>query len=247
MNCIKKILPVILLTVLTVSIVEAQVNPVYKIMRQRGWTPLTKNNQTKLTGAQMRKNTLISMGYNDSTISNLKKIGVDLLNPKTRYYLGNIKALTASSDCIIIGTVVRKKYPLTENIFFHTIAYVQVEEFLKNDYKLSPDQIPLMIRSGPMYNGNKMVQEGEDTLRIGEHVLLFLSANLLILNANNNKMYDLFNQLINDPIVRFEIFRKYNLKDRKIIGRSGVKSLSDVKEDINKVIKVIRKSKFSGN
>ncbi len=243
MSFIKKLLTVFLLTFFTVSIVEAQVNPVYKIMRQRGWTPLTKNNKTKLTGAQMRKNILISMGYNDSIISNLKKIGVDLLNPEIIYDYRNIKASIASSDCIIIGTVVRKEYPLKERATFHTIAYVQVEEFLRNDYNIPKDQIPVMIESGPTASGGKMIAGDEDTLRIGEHALFFLTADQLIIYANYNEMFDLFDRLINDPTIRFRIFTKYDLKDDQLITKYKFIDLSVVEDDVNTVMKAIQLNK----
>lgn len=189
----------ILITFLIFSNVEAQINPVYKIMRQRGWTPQSINDKTKLTPNKVNEKFLISMGYNHSTISNLQKVGVDLLKLYGSYR--NVKRLTAVSDCIVIGSVARKEYPLRERASFHTIAYIQVEEFLRNDYNLPKDQIPVMIESGPTASGGRVIAGDEDTLRTGEHVLLFLTANGLIIMANYSHMYKLYEQLINDRLL----------------------------------------------
>ena len=128
------------------TIAKAQINPVYKIMKQRGWTPLSVNEKTKLTHEQTDKAFLNSMGYNETIVSNLKKIGIDFKILHWMYGHLNDKIYAAISDCIVIGTVERKEYPLKEKAWFHTIAYVQIEEFLRNDYNISASQIPIMIR-----------------------------------------------------------------------------------------------------
>ncbi len=241
MSFIKKLLTVFLLTFFTVSIVEAQVNAVYKIMRQNGWVPQSINDKTKLTPDQVNEKFIISMGYNDTIVANLNKIGVDLLKLNTTRRPWNLKTLTAISDCIVIGTVVSKEYPLEKSVFFHTIAHIQVKEFLRNDYNLSKNQVLVMIESGPTgVSGEIGIKIGEDTLRIGEHVLLFLSANGLIRMANDSHMHKLYEQLITDPIIRFEVTAKYDIENGKIIGRNGVKNLSEVKDDISTVMKAIQ-------
>jgi hypothetical protein len=187
----------------------------------------------------MDKEFLSSFGYNDTIISNLKKIGVDFALLRSIYGHSNDKIFAALSDCIVIGTVERKEYPLKEDDFFHTIAYIKVEEFLRNDYNLSKSEIPVMVRSGPTFSKLIMMQEGEDTLRIGENVLVFLSAHSLIMFAYNNQMDKLYEELLNDPIIRFKIVAKYNLEDGKVIGRNSVKDLTNVKDDINTILKAI--------
>jgi hypothetical protein len=221
------------------STAQAQLNPVYKVMIERGWTPLLSNDKRELTHEQMDKEYISSMGYNDTIISNLKKIGVDFTWLRTMYGHLDEKYFAALSDCIVIGTVKRKEYPMEEDDFFHTIAYIKVEEFLRNDYNLSKSEIPVMIHSGQTSSGEILIQEGEDTLRIGENVLLFLSAHGLIMFAYNNQIDKLYDELINDPIISFKIRAKYDLKDGKVIGRDGVKDLIVVKDDINTVIKAI--------
>jgi hypothetical protein len=238
---LKKFCTALLLTFLIFSTVEAQVNPVYKIMRQRGWVPQSSNDKIKLTPDQVNEKFLISMGYNDTIVSHLKKIGVDLLKLNTVRRPWNEKILTAISDCIVIGTVASKEYPLVKSASFHTIAHIQVEEFLRNDYDLPKSQVLVMIESGPTgVPGERDILFGEDTLKIGEHILLFLSANGLIQMANYSHMYKLYDQLINDPIIRFKINAKYDMKNEKITGRNGVKNLADVRDDINTVMKIIR-------
>ncbi len=242
MEYLKKFYTAFLLTLLIFSASIAQENPVYKKMIERGWTPLPKNDKTELTHEQMDEEFLVSMGYNDTIISNLEKIGVDFtLLPM--YGHSDDKIFAALSDCIVIGTVERKEYPLQKGDFFHTIAYIKVEEFLRNDYNLSKIEIPVMINSGPTYTGEIMIQVGEDTLKIGENVLLFLSASGLIMFSNDNYMYKLSDQLKNDPIIRFKIMAKYDLEDGKIIGRRCLKDLVNVKDDINAVLKAIHNSK----
>lgn len=239
MNYLRKFFTTLLFMLLIFSNVEAQVNPVYKIMRKRGWVPQPINNKTKLTPDQVNEKFLISMGYNDTTISKLQKVGVDLLKLYGRHW--EIKNLTAISDCIVIGTVTSKEYPLLKSVFYHTIAHIQVEEFIRNDYNLPKSQVLVMIESGPTgVPGERGIRIGEDTLRIGEHVFLFLSANGLLRMSNDSHMQKLYEKLINDPIIRFKITAKYDIENGKIIGRNGVKNLAEVKDDINTVMKAIR-------
>lgn len=230
-------------SVLIFSTAQAQLNLVYKVMIERGWTPLSSNENRELTHEQRDKEYISSLGYNDTIISNLKKIGVDFTLLRTMAGHLDEKYFAALSDCIVIGTVKRKEYPMVENTLFHTIAYVQVEEFLRNDYNLSKTQIPVMIASGPLTSEIRRIQEGEDTLRIGENILLFLSAHGLIMYAYNNQIDKLYDELINDPIIRFQVNTKFELKDGKVIGRDGVKDLIVVKDDINTVIKAIHESR----
>ena len=114
----------LILTTLTMFAAKAQTNPVYNIMVERGWAPLAGENKTGLTHDEMDKEFLLSMGYNDTTVSNLKTIGVDLSSLRTMYSHLNEKVFTALSDCIIIGVVKRKEYPMKENASFNTIAYI---------------------------------------------------------------------------------------------------------------------------
>ena len=90
-----------------------------------------------------------------------------------------------------------------------------------------------------------MEVEGEDTLRIGENVLLFLSAAGIINEAKINKGYELYNQLINAPTIKFKIIAKYELENENVIVRNEIKRISSLKDNINAVLNVIIKSKPS--
>ena len=244
--CYFKYCAVLLLTLFIFSTLDAQVNPVYKVMIERGWIPSSISEKIKLTHEQMDKDFTIIMGYNDTTISNLKKIGIDFALLHIMYGRLNEKIIAALSDCIVIGTVERKEYPLKEDDFFHTIAYIKVEEFLRNDYNISKSEIAVVIRSGPTSSGEIMMQVGEDTLKIGENVLLFLNANELIYESKVNNQHKLYNQLINNPVIRFGVRGKYNLEDGRVIGRNSVNDLTDVRDDITTVLKAIYYSKSAG-
>ncbi len=218
---------------------EAQINPVYKIMKLRGWISPLEKDLGKLTPDQYEKEVLVSMGYNDTTVTKLQKAGVNLLSLHKRSGHWNEKTWAALSDCIIIGTVSRIEHPFGEKSWFHTVAYVRVEEFLRNDYNLPKMQIPVLLVSGPTGTGQTAIEIGEDTLGIGEHVLLYLSACSLIRFASNNHMHNLYNQLINDSTIKFSIVAKFNIETGKVISRNRERNLNNVRSEIKTVLTTI--------
>ena len=224
----------------------AQINPVYKIMKQRGWYAPVGAFQGKLTFAQMDTELLSSMGYNDTAVANLKKIGVDLLGLHGGQKWTD-KVFAALSDCIIIGTVTRLEYPFKENSWFHTTAYVQVEEYLKNDYNLPETQIPVLIKSGPTGTGSYIMANGEDTLAIGEHVLLYLSATGLIVFASENHMNELYNYLVNDSKIQFEKIDMFDIIDEKAFSHRTVRNMEDLRQDIKDVLKAVNREVQKSN
>jgi hypothetical protein len=175
---------------------------------------------------------LSDLGYTDTTINDLRKNGVDLLRLPTRNLWG-VEIQAALSDCIVIGTVSRITHPEDES-WFQTVAYVKVERFLKNNYSLVDKEIPIMIVSGPT-----RTLIGEDTLGQWEHVLLFLSASSLIRSASYN-MPDLYNRLVRDSTVRFEIKGKYVVGSGKITTVGGKMSIPEVEEAVAKIDKIAR-------
>lgn len=212
---------------------KAQINPVYKIMKHRGWVSPIENGMKKLTPDQNESNELASMGYTDSIMTNLKKNGVDLLKLQKAPRPWSEKILAALSDCIVIGTVSRIEHPKGMQ-WFQTVAYVQVEEYLRNDYNLPISQIHVMIVSGPT-----RTLIGEDTLKIGEHVMLFLSAGSLIRFSSNNNMRNLYNKLINDSTINFKIIAKFDINSGKAIVHRREKRVADIKDDINVVDAIV--------
>ncbi len=220
---------------------QAQINPVYKIMKQRGWYAPVGAFHGKLTIAQMHTELLSSLGYNDTALANLEKIGVNLLGLHTNRKKSKDKTIAALSDCIIIGTVTRVEYPFKENSWFHTIAYVQVEEYLRNDYNLPKTQIPVLIMSGQAGKDLYAIANGEDTLAIGEHVLLYLSAAELIVMASENHMSELYNYLVNDSKIQFEKIAMFDIIDEKAFSYSTVRNLEDLRQDIKEVLKAVNR------
>ncbi len=242
MNIIYRFYMVCFLALMIVLNSKAQVNPVYKIMKERGWVSPIEKGLGILTPAQYDKEEFVSMGYNDTSIINLQKVGVNLLTLHKRSHHWNEKTLAALSDCIIIGTVKRIEHPFGAHSWFHTVAYVQVENYLRNDYNLPKMQIPIFMVSGPNGKGETAIMVGEDKLEIGEHVLLYLSASGLIRFASNNNMADLYKKLINDSTVTFEIVAKFNVENGKVISRKKERDLDKVRNNINIVTTAIHRN-----
>lgn len=216
----------------------AQINPVYKIMKQRGWYAPVGAFHGKLTFAQMDTELLSSMGYNDTAVANLKKIEVDLLGLHGRQKWTD-KVFAALSDCIVIGTVEKIEHPFGERSWFHTVAYVQVEEFLRNDYNLSKGLIPILIVPGPAGTRFTVIANGEDTLGIGDHVLLYLDASGLIVFASENHMNELYNYLVNDSKIQFEKIAMFNIIGEKAFSHSNVRDLEGLRLDIKEVLNAV--------
>ncbi|MCL4510229.1 MAG: hypothetical protein M1470_04090 [Bacteroidetes bacterium] len=234
------------LMLLIVSAAEAQTNPVYQKMLQNGWRYPFENGFRKLTPAELDAEACSSMGYDDSAVANLKKLGVDV-KERWKTLRWDEKMWAALSDCIVIGTVSRTEHPSWPRPWFHTVAFVDVEEFLRNDYGLPKGEVAVMEVSGPTGRGSERVtQIGEDTLNVGEHVLLFLGASSLITFASDNNMVNLYNHLINDPRVWFELLAKYDLKSREAYFKGRKEGLSSLQHDVTTVLNVIHRSTPSG-
>ncbi|MCL5020188.1 MAG: hypothetical protein M1339_00685 [Bacteroidetes bacterium] len=244
MSLIRKSLTVSFLIFLGISVGCAQTNPVYRRMVQNGWKYPFGNGFRKLTPAQLDAEACTCMGYDDSTVANRKKIGV---NVKERWKSMNWdnKMWTALSDCIVIGTVSRIEHPSWPRPWFHTVAYVQVDEFPRNDYGLPVGEVAVLEVSGPTGQGTARVTRiGEDTLSVGDHVLLFLSASGLITFASDNNMHALYSHLINDPKTWFELLARYDMKAGEAFSktrRGSVASLSDIQDEIDTVLKTIHR------
>lgn len=225
---------VALLIIWIVSIATAQVNPVYQAMQRNKSTGsegrLIKDGLDKLTAEGFAQ-----MGYSDTTIANLRNAGVDLSKLRIKAGRWDEKDRAALSDCIVLGTVKRIEHP-KGNPWFQTVAYVDAEEFLRNDYNISRNGIPVMIVSGPT---TELV--GEDTVEVGEHVLLFLGAAALIRFAQYN-LKGYFTELINDSTIRFKVIGKYRVESGRVLGERMNKSLDEVKGEIRAVMQAVHGS-----
>jgi hypothetical protein len=227
-----------LLELLSFVSITAQTNPTFQRMLQNGWEPPFANGFRRLTPAEVDSSFLKSMGYNDSTVANCRKNGIDLVGRWKKSVVWDEKTSAAMSDCIVIGKVSRIEHPFGAKSWFQTVAYVQVEEFLRNDYQLPKGLIQIMIVSGPT-----KTLLGEDTLSIGEHVLLFLSASSLITFAANNNITDLYNQLINDSAVKFEILAKYDIRAGKMFSQTRERDSTTVRSEITSVLNLVHRAK----
>ena len=196
---------VTLLMLMIVSHAASQKNIVFQTIQRYKSTDA----ETRLIRMGLDKHlaeSLAEMGYDDTAIAGLRSIGVDLLRLgySTRW---DEKVQAALSDCIVVGSVDSIEHPQGKTPY-QTIAYVNAEYFLRNDYHVPKHLIPVMIVSGPT-----LTMVPEDTLGLGDRVLLFLSAGSLM-NFTRHFLPEYYQQLIHDSTVRFRISGggKYLLK-----------------------------------
>ncbi len=227
------------LTLVSFSIVRAQVNPVYQRMVKNGWSYPFKNGFKFLTPAEDDSEFAKSMGYDSATIAELKKTGVRVMgrwkNPEPR----NTRLWSMLSDCIVIGTVSRVEYPKWARPLYHRAVYIKVDSFLRNDYDLPKGELAVLQESGPAGHGQYEIDLTEDTLRIGEHALFFLSASQLITLAADNNMTKLYKQLINSHEVWFRLLAKYDIISGQIIKKGKERHLSKAIRSVNSIVNVI--------
>ncbi|MFZ1080625.1 MAG: hypothetical protein WAO19_01720 [Candidatus Kryptoniota bacterium] len=222
-----------LLMLLIISSAGAQTNPVYHRMVQNGWKYPFEKGFRKLTPHEVDAEFNSSMGYDSATVANLKKIDVD-----------TEEKAAALSDCIVIGTVSKIEHPSWPRPWYHTVAYVQVDEFLRNDYGLPKGEVAVLEVSGPTGRPHEVMEQiGEDTLSAGEHVLLFLSASGLITFAADNNMRDLYNYLINDSTVSFQKLAKYDIESGQVLSKNKpLSTLFSLQDEIDTVLKVVHRN-----
>jgi hypothetical protein len=232
--CAFLIAPMLLSTLLAI----AQVNPVFRVMEQnrRNGTKAILGKKDKKDIKAYTAEMLTDMGYTDSSLAMLKAQGVNLLTLNSQERPWDERTKAALSDCIVIGRVGRIEHPpLEQKGPFQTTAFVDVEKFLRSDYSIPQRrQIQVMIESGPT-----RIVIPEDTLSLGEHVLLFLSASSLIRYAYHNLPDYYYGQLVNDSTIRFRIIAKHQIASDKVIMQNRERHLPDVLDDIRAVTKCL--------
>lgn len=188
---------------------------------------------------------LLSFGYSDTTIQYLNEHGFDAvkkLYSRTR----DEQAKTFLSDCIVIGTVDSIEYD-SARVAWHSIAHVKVEQYLRNDYKLTDPDVLVMWESGPVGGGRFMRRTNEDQLKIGEHVLLFLSA-AGFMKTIEYQHPSYHSKLKNDKILRFKITGteggKYLLHSGRAKCFDGEHSLKQIKTDIALITKLLKRPPY---
>jgi len=221
---------------------NAQVNKAYQTM-QNYKNSKSEEGLMKMGLNKYQAKFLSSLGYSDTTVTNLKKNdNIDLLKAVQTAGPKDLNILTLTSDCIVIG-IVKKVEQTGWDGWYQTTAYVQVDEYLLNDYGLHENQIPVEIASTPT---RRLI--GEETLEVGEHVLLFLNASSLINFASNNHKINLYNKLINDSTVRFRLLGKYNIESNNLAVRhknNDSLNLLAIREKINSVLTKVYRSKLN--
>jgi hypothetical protein len=241
MNFSRMTLGLTLLLCICAADLTAQLNPVY-LQIQKNRKAISQGRREVKQGLTVTEY-YVDMGYDDATLARLKKVGVDVKANLFKRDL-NEKEKAVRSDCIIIGTVVRLENPPakpegTMRPFYTTTAYVSVEEFLRNDYRVTKGVIPVLIESNIV---------GAITLKTDEHVLLFLSAWSVITNFEYNTSTDYYAKMIRDTTIRFEIMGfdgKYVFFSDKVWSspERGSRSLLDVKKDVQAVVAAIKRPK----
>ncbi len=228
-----------LLILLSYSSVRAQVNPVYKRMVQNGWSNPFDKGFSKLTPTEIDSEFVNSMGYSAATVSRLKKAGIRVVGRWKKRGPWDSKLWTALSDCIVIGTVAKIAFPTWVRPFYHSIVYVEVDSFLRNDYGLAKGQVAVLQVSGPSSTGLIAIAPNEPRWTVGERVLLYLSASQLITFAANNDMPKLYNRLINSPKVRFQLIDSEDIKSNGVVMNRKEKNLDEVVSEADSVMKII--------
>lgn len=220
---------------LIANIAVAQVNPAFQRMKKNR-EAVAQSQKESLT-VQKPDMALASYGIDNCTIKKFKELtNIDLAQwRELQPWSESVK--TALSDCIIIGTVERVEHPeynATIRSAFETVAYVNVKEYLRNDYNLPKGLIPIWIKSG---NRSRIIDE--DTLGVGENVLLFLSAIGLIGYAESNEPA-LYDTLINDETINFRILSadgKYLVHSGQAVNTKTEKCIEvkKIKEEVKKI------------
>jgi hypothetical protein len=244
MNLPHKFLIISLLYCFSAADLVSQLNPVY-LQVQKNRKAISKGRREIRPGLTIVE-FYVDMGYDDAILARLKKVGVDVEGTLQETNL-NEKEKAVRSDCIVIGRVIRLEHPCdTSNgktsPTYNTIAYVGVEEFLRNDYHMKKGVIPVMLHSGPM---QQYIEE--ILLTYDEHVLLFLSAIGVLSYAEYNSRPEDYNKLIEDATIRFRIsgYGKYLISSGKVNCNADKesKNLIDVKNDIKTIVNAIKKTR----
>lgn len=216
----------------------SQFNPVY-LQIQKNRKAISKGRREVKPGIIIAEY-YVELGYDDSILARLKKAGVEVEANLFKRDL-NEKEKAVRSDCIVIGTVVRFEHPEptqedSMRPIYGTTAFVKVDEFLRNDYHISNDVIPVLIESNVV---------GALTLKPNERVLLFLSAWSVITNWEYNTSPAYYAKMIRDTTIRFEIVGydgKYLISSDNMncIADKESRNLIDIKNEIKTIVTAIK-------
>ncbi len=212
-------------------------NPVYKtIMAVLQSSPAPKRFE-KVGIPRGVVDWVAALGYTDSTILLLKNNGIDLVK-NMRHGVRDDITKTIFSDCIVVGTVSSVDFDSSRNPY-HSIAHVEVEKYLRNDYRLADRDVLVGWMSGPLGHDRFSTTHDEDQLSTGEHVVLFLSAAGLLMDAKWNDVNWYENLLMRErPLFKIEgmLGGKYLLKSDGTASACGSeRDLNDIVQDVHRV------------
>ncbi|MBI1804142.1 MAG: hypothetical protein HYR77_06720 [Ignavibacteria bacterium] len=224
-----------------------QKNPAYKQIQAYTRQP---EKLQKLGMNQYQAEWCTYMGYSDTTVKEFVKGGVDLVKAISRPELRDEKDKAALADCIVIGVVMKIDHDSSE-VPYHTIAYIKVDRFLRNDFNVNKKEIPVLIRSGPVKGGLRLEAMHEEKLEKGEHVLLFLSATSLLFDAyySSHSSLAYYKKVIDQSDISFLMSYKYLIDaNRAINGKTGkAKELNEIIDEIEYVTRLLRRPPFGTN
>ncbi len=219
--------------VMTPQELQAVRNPIYKSLLSRVQNSRNLDRLKAIGFKESEAEWYAAMGYSDTAIRALKINGLQFHK-------------AVFSDCIVIGTVSYLEYDSSYTPY-HTIAYVSVDTFLRNDYNITNRMIPVVMQSGPLGRGISTRLTPEDELGQGDHVLLFLSALGLLVD----RQYELprysgyYEKMLQDEKIRFVITGSsggtfWIAGDRVMrFGEQG--RLSDLLNGIARVLRILNR------
>lgn len=186
-----------------------------------------------------------TLGYTDKTIRDLKDADIDVREALPDYFGRNEKVKTVLSDCIVVGSVVRIEYDSSKTARFHTVVYLAVEEYLRNDYSLKDNEVKIFIESGPLGGGKFGIASHDVKFKVGERALVFLDAAAAVIAAKYNSP-EYFQAIIQNEAIQFRVSGlgggKYLISNGDAVCMGKSKPLKEVIKDIRFALQVLRKS-----
>jgi len=203
---------------------------------------LTKADQAALKQMgirTMRSQFLMEMGYTADVLKAFEpvagvKVAEAILNPPY-----SIEMQTLLSDVVVHGKVASIDSLLAPP--YHSVVYIQVDEYLRNDYHLPLGKIPVLLISGP--EGRYQVRaSGEVTFTPGDEVYLFLTASSLYLELQLNNLAGL-KVLESKPDLYFRVTEMagvYQPGGGELHSKTGTTvSVTDWRDKVTKTVKVL--------
>jgi hypothetical protein len=187
------------------------------------------------------------MGYSVETIRDLNSAGIDIVESLPNFYGKDEKTKTVLSDCIAIGKVERIEYDSAASSLYHTITYIHVDEFLRNDYMIGNAEIMVCSEAGPLGGGEFQAVSHDVKFVPGERVLLFLTGVAALMRAKDFSPR-FYKKIIREDSVRFEVTGsvggKYLIEGQEAVFMGQRLSLAQLRGNVMSTIRVLEKTVF---